>query len=140
MPNWSDNRLAIAGNPRAVMLLVEELAGPDSPLDFEQLLPTPPALLVRDDQPPREVLPDWYFWRREHWGVKWNASDVVRQGYGRTGRVRYRFLTPNGPPAAFFDVVAARYPELDIALDFEVEGAERGFVAWAGGRRELSDP
>jgi len=49
MPNWCLNRLAIAGPPAAVKLLVEELASPDAALDFAALRPTPPELLA--DQP-----------------------------------------------------------------------------------------
>lgn len=46
MPNWCVNRLAIAGPPAAVKLLVEELASPDAALDFAALRPTPPELLA----------------------------------------------------------------------------------------------
>lgn len=78
MPNWCVNRLAIAGPPAAVKLLVEELVSSDAALDFAALRPTPPELLA--DQPvPAEGFPDWYRWRRTHWGVKWNASDVTRR-------------------------------------------------------------
>jgi len=95
VPNWCVNRLAIAGPPAAVKLLVEVLASPDAALDFAARRPTPPELLA--DQPVQaEGFPDWYRWRRTHWGVKWNTSDVTRRGYGRTGRVRYRFMTPYG--------------------------------------------
>jgi len=134
VPNWCVNRLAIAGPPAAVKLLVEELASPDAALDFAALRPTPPELLA--DQPvPAEGFPDWYEWRRTHWGVKWNASDVTRRGYGRTGRVRYRFMTPYGPPSAFLDFVAARYPEVAMSLSYDVESLGRGMAAWAGGGR-----
>ena len=42
MPNWCLNQLAIAGPPAAVKLLVEELASPETALDFAALRPTPP--------------------------------------------------------------------------------------------------
>jgi hypothetical protein len=76
MPNSCLKRLAIAGPPAAVKLLVEELSSPDAALDFAALRPTPPEFLA--DQPvPAEGFPDWYRWRRTHWGVKWNAPDVT---------------------------------------------------------------
>ncbi len=68
-------------------------------------------------------------------GVKWNACDVTRRGYGRTGRVRYRFMTPYGPPSAFLDFVAARYPEVAMSLSYDVESLGCGMAACAGGRR-----
>ena len=95
-------------------LLVEELSSPDAALDFAALRPTPPEFLA--DQPvPAEGFPDWYEWKRTPWGAKCNASDVTRRGYGMTGRVRYRLMTPYGPPSAFLDFVAARYPEVAMA-------------------------
>lgn len=138
MPNWCDNRLAIAGPPAVVRLLVEELEGPEQPLDFEQLLPTPGELVDgagnRAAGMPAE-LPGWYQWRLEHWGVKWNACDVARRGYGRTGRVRYRFFTPYGPPMEFLDHVARRYPEVGMDLVFAVELLGGGRASWRAGAR-----
>src|SRR4051794_4660151 len=94
MPNCCDNRLAIAGPPDVVMELVRLLEGPEEKLDFERLLPTPRDLLEGADYDAPGIpdeLPGWYQWHREHWGVKWNAWGASRRGYGRTGRVRYRF-------------------------------------------------
>jgi hypothetical protein len=117
------------------MEMVGRLEG-DGPLDFEQLLPTPKDLLDGDDDRETDLFPGWYAWRREHWGVKWNASSVRRRGYGRSGRVRYRFVTPYGPPLEFLDHVGALYPMVQLRLEFEVEMLGRGGGAWHGGRRK----
>ncbi len=139
MPNWCDNRLAIAGPPDVVMELVRLVDGDEQQLDFERLLPMPQDLLDgADDDAPASIadgFPGWYLWRQEHWGVKWNASDVTRRGYGRTGRVRYRFFTPYGPPAEFLDDLAALMPEVSMQLSFEVELLGDGRAAWRDGHR-----
>jgi hypothetical protein len=137
MPNWCDNRLAIAGPPKVVQALVCELQGPNGVLDFETLLPTPSDLIVAEPQrilpgDPTEF-PDWYAWRHENWGVKWNAAEASRIGYGRTGRVRYRFFTAWGPPAEYLDFVAQRYPEVSMSLTFDVEMMGTGAGSWRGG-------
>ena len=142
MPNWCDNRLAVSGPPVSVMEAVRLVEGPERKLDFERLLPTPRDLLddagqLTSDAPMR--FPDWYSWRLEHWGVKWNASDVVRQGYGRTGKVRYRFFTPYGPPTEFLDHLSALYPRLTMRLTFEVEYLGDGRAEWRKGHRAVHE-
>ncbi len=117
MPNWCDNRVAIQGPPKLVMEVVERLESDERWFDFEGYLPTPPELLDPDQPREEHTLPDWYEWRREHWGVKWNARGSTRRGYGRTGRVRYRFLTAWGPPDTFLDHLAACHPELTAVRD-----------------------
>ncbi len=133
MPNWCDNRVAIQGPPKLVMEVVERLESDERWFDFEGYLPTSPELLDPDRPREEHTLPDWYEWRREHWGVKWNARGSTRRGYGRTGRVRYRFLTAWGPPDTFLDHLAACHPELTIQLSFEAEPNEAGEGCWKNG-------
>jgi hypothetical protein len=119
------------------MTLVRALESDDTALDFERLLPTPQRLLDGGDYHAPDVadgLPGWYQWRREHWGVKYNAWCVTRRGFGRTGRVRYRFNTPYGPPIEFLDAVAGMAPEIEIDLRFDVELLGGGVVRWRSGR------
>ena len=107
-------------------------------LDFEQVLPTPADLLDGADYEAPGIptqLPGWYAWRREHWGVKWNASAVRRTGHGRTGRVRYRSLTPYGPPAALLDRLSAAFPEVAMESTYEVELLGHGAARWRAGTR-----
>lgn len=135
MPNVCDNRLAISGPPNAVLELVRSVEGPEEPFDFETLIPVPAEMSGPDAQQPGESgLPLWYEWARTHWGVKWNAWGGRRQGYGRTGRVRYRFFTAYGPPDAFLDHVAAKWPQVTMRLEFSVELLGEGGGVWTDGR------
>jgi hypothetical protein len=85
-------------------------------------------------------LPRWSEWARVNWGVKWNAWSGARRGYGRTGRVRYRFLTAYGPPSEFLDRVAAGWPQVTMRLEFSVELLGDGDGLWRDGARdELHD-
>lgn len=136
MPNVCDNRLAISGPPEIVMELVRSVEGPEEALDFESLIPVPDEI----DGPAGQALgesglPVWYEWARIHWGVKWNAWGGRRRGYGRTGRVRYRFFTAYGPPDAFLDQVAASWPQVTMELEFWVEFLGEGTGLWRDGKR-----
>jgi Ferredoxin-like domain in Api92-like protein len=139
MPNWCDNRLAIRGTPAAVRELVE-LAEGDIPFDFERILPMPKHIHdggAYDGGLSSDTFPGWYQWSCEHWGTKWNAWDGSRRGYGRTGRVRYRFFTAYDPPLPVFAELARRFPSVEIELTFEVELWGSGRAAWRDG--ELVD-
>ena len=141
MPNACENRLAITGPPGSVMELVRWLEGEDSRLDFERLVPMPPGLRgPAGNTLGASGLPLWREWANANWGVKWNAWSVVRQGYGRTGRVRYRLRTAYGPPSEFLDRVAERWRDVTITLTFDVELMGDGSGLWRDGERvELHD-
>jgi hypothetical protein len=139
MPNWCDNRLAVRGAPVVVRELVEYVEG-DGPFDFERLLPMPRHIRdggMYDGGLSVDTFPGWYQWSRERWGTKWNAWDASRRGYGRMGRVRYRFFTAYGPPIPVLDELARRFPSIEVDLAFEVELWGTGHAAWREG--ELVD-
>lgn len=122
MPNWCDNRLIIRGSAENVKALVSLLDG-ETLFDFERLLPLPAPRFGHDSQ--KEAI--------EAWGVKWNASRVTRRGYGATGRVRYRFHTPYGPPDKLLSEIARRFPEVEMDLSYDVELMPGGKAEWRQG-------
>lgn len=79
MPNWCENTLDVKGHPARVVDFIEyafrksideyteHLFGKDVyTLDFEKILPTP-----IDEK--GKLIEDWYDWRLNNWGTKWNA-------------------------------------------------------------------
>jgi hypothetical protein len=133
MPNTCANRLAIHGPRDVVEDLVRVVASEDQMLDFERLIPTPGQ--VKDSVGDGAGGADWRGWRIANWGVKWNAWEVVRAGYGRTGRVRYRFRTAYAPPLPILDHIAARWPQVTMILSFEIEMLGEGQQLWRDGAR-----
>jgi hypothetical protein len=123
VPNDCVNRVAVRGPAADVINLVTLLEGA-SPFDFERVVPAPGG--ASDS------------WARRNWGVKWNAWRVTRQGYGRTGRVRYRFFTAYAPPIELLDQLSRRFPSLQIELDYDIELLGGGRIAWARGTRAPS--
>lgn len=130
MPNWTENRLTVEGDPSLLRAFVEAVRGPSrkedeepEALDFEQHVPTPPELLA-DDYVPRDGLPDWYTWRRKHWGTKWNAMWPTREGEPDDGSVTYQFSTAWAPPDAWLHRVAAAHPQLTFQHEYVEEMAQ----------------
>jgi len=143
MPNWSQNVLTVTG-PSAELREFKHAvraAEPDSEtgrravLDFSRHLPMPPGLLADNGDLAAGRLPDWYAWRLEHWGTKWNAIWPTLRGTLRSGELRYRFQTAWTPPVEWLQFVAAAHPDLAFELQYEEERNQfRGVLRFEAGR------
>jgi hypothetical protein len=123
MANTCENELVIRGSPEQVQALVKLVEG-ETPFDFERVLPLLPPAQSKDVREETRLA----------WGVKWNASEVRRRGYGATGRVRYHFNTPWGPPDGVLNELARRFPEIEVDLTYDVEMLTCGAAQWRGGQ------
>src|SRR5688572_8163134 len=115
MPNWVLNRLQLLGPPASVADFPSRLDG-DTFFDFDRIRPTPPELQsgVRIDD--RTGLPEWRMWRTEHWGCKWNASDVEVERRP-DGSAAIKFLTPYGSPLPLLEQLAIEHPDVELVLE-----------------------
>ncbi len=107
MPNLCVNELVVKGRPadlkdfkhRVRSDEIDERTGKPFPIGFEQHVPEPPGLYDKGPQP--NQFPDWYVWRREHWGTKWNAMYPRRpRGSLKSGCLTYKFFTASGSAGA----------------------------------------
>jgi len=59
---------------------------------------------------------NWYDWRIQNWGVKWDCSDVIlNEGtFGQYHELEYNFDTPWGPPQEIHTVLVDEFPNLRI--------------------------
>lgn len=147
MPNHCYIRLTVEGDPAELERFVEQVRGkaPDwtgelPAIDFERHVPTPPELLE-----PTEVgsgrFPDWYSWRREHWGTKWTAQcPEVVDDRAADGVITYSFWTAYSPPSAWL----ARVSDLHRKLRFRSKYCEElghfaGRAEWQAGFRTGSE-
>lgn len=89
MPNYVRNSVTFEADAETVAFVLDFIKGiRGSAIDFNSIIPSPVGL---DDTTSRSGVerskegrmamlrfgyPSWYEWRREHWGTKWNASDI----------------------------------------------------------------
>lgn len=66
---------------------------------------------------------DWYNWRNEHWGVKWDASESDI-GYDGGDLAIIHFDTAWGPPEPIFYALCELYPEVNIEAFYDEPGMQ----------------
>lgn len=125
MPNWCSNELTIVGKPKMLNKLLKQIAttqseGDEALFDFEKVVPMPTGA-------------DWYEWRVENWGTKWNASDVMflndgewSEKYDDTcwegGDLVINFQTAWSPPVPVLSQLSKDNPKVTITHKFTEEG------------------
>ncbi len=103
MANWCENKLVILGDVNEVKKFIQKGMSDGSNWGFEEYYPTPYSLTDGDD---------WYFWRAENWGTKWNPDDVCFSDN------TIEFLTAYTPPVQWVLKVSKDYPKLIFKLTF----------------------
>ena len=89
MPNWVYNHIEV-NNERAIDFMRSD----ERDFDFEKIIPMP-----------TEEKDNWYDWRINNWGTKWNASEVEVDGTSVTFETAWS--APNEVTAA----LAHRFPQ-----------------------------
>jgi hypothetical protein len=139
MPNWCSNTLFVEGKG------VKDFADKclfDGEFTFELLYPTPQELLDQtspnmyrgDDDDERKAheqrvkeltdkygFGDWYHWRINNWGTKWNAADSYVSSNDDNSFI-VSFESAWSPPCGWLQRVAPMFPELSFRLEYMEEG------------------
>jgi hypothetical protein len=90
MPNWCMNSVTIKGNPDKLKAILE---ASDKGEMLQHMVPMPKEL--EDTTSPSEGM-NWYSWRLENWGTKWDAGEAYGDIDGDT--LSLSFDTAWGPP------------------------------------------
>ena len=115
MANYVRNILRIDGeNIEAVFDFVRSN---DSVFDFNKIIPEP------------ENCADWYRWRVENWGTKWNAIDAENIDDG------FNFDTAWAAPLSVIKNLSALFPKIKFNLTWSDEDAGQncGQITYANG-------
>ena len=117
MPNWCSNEITITGKPKMLNKLLKQVESlqseTDEPsrFDFNLIVPMPDGV-------------DWYSWRIENWGTKWNASDVgiANENSWEEGVAHLWFETAWSPPVPVLEKLSKDNPKVTITHKFVEEG------------------
>lgn len=118
MPNWCENTICVTGNTESVKKFIETVSsideeGNDMPLSFAKIIAEP----FSPDNPDY----DWYFWRIENWGTKWDLDSSTNIDFGEDW-VTYDFLSAWSPPIEFLNQAAKNFPDLTFEIVFGEAG------------------
>lgn len=151
MPNWCFNNLGISGSKKDVEKVLEFIKGvPDSEgndvvFDFNEVVPMPKELEntvspARGKEVARQKKlakkygqGNWYDWRFENWGTKWNSdSGEIIDNWPcmddrKTTKKEIHFSTAWSPPEPVVKALAMKFPKVLFVLQYFEPG-----MAFAG--------
>lgn len=118
MPNWCINSLIIEGDAKKIQELVSEAQKGDDARFFQLIKPMPKEL--EGTKSPSNT-PNWYDWRCDNWGTKWEACciDVVDSG---KDYACFNFDTAWSPPIPVYDALTDQ--GLSVTAEYEEPGME----------------
>lgn len=122
MPNWCNNQVTFSGTTEDINNIIEFVEGDMDlvdgslivePFSLDAIIPMPADLLVGDD---------WYGWRNENWGTKWDATNGDMFDDSKEGFVSYIFDTAWSPPEPIYNALKEKYPEVRISWFYDEPG------------------
>ncbi|MCA1800261.1 MAG: hypothetical protein LC650_03115 [Actinobacteria bacterium] len=109
MPNWCMNSAKITGPRQKVQALyhaIKDQKNNDDGGVCTAVMPCPQELLDRKNESDR-LLPEWYVWRTNNWGTKWDFHPLEDPVYNlidsETASIEMDFDTAWSPPLALYD-------------------------------------
>lgn len=139
MPNWCSNTLKVTTeNAEKLKEFYNDSVIEDkdktewSKFTLNNLFPTPPELLnegaFSKSENSEELVKkygssDWYTWRVNNWGTKWDVSESYISENSEDELV-INFDSAWSPPVAWLVAIAPKFPELKFSLSYEEPGCD----------------
>jgi len=138
LPNWNSNTLEVEGLAEEIERFKEKAKDGDQLISLQKLYPMPDELNIDcmtvsgddKDEGSKKLWEaqqsnlkkyghkDWYSWRIQHWGVKWDLGEVYVCSE-EAPRTVYQFDTAWSPPTAAFNRISKDFPKLRFTLDYQ---------------------
>jgi hypothetical protein len=126
MPNWCDNDLFIYGSEQDLKKIKEQVTNEAGEFDFGKIIPEPDTPDYFTDNLSSEDMKNhplnWYEWRIENWGTKWNASESAVLEVDETEVLRAWFQTAWSPATPITLALSKQYPNVVIEHKYIEEG------------------
>ena len=133
MPNHCYQSVYLHGPTHLIQHLHAALSKPE-PEFCSTIAPMPFEVWANEERRPDQLMPDWYEWRVENWGTKWDVCEVEiddtyrskdRDGleYSDDKKVAwfsFRCWTAWGPPVPVWDRLHAM--GIEVEADYRDEG------------------
>ena len=128
MPNWNENIVRIEGPKKELDKFLAKALKDGKDFKMETFIPEPTEeeykkLKKAEGAPkgpswtqPSIRCPDWYGWRYENWGTKWDLDDVIIEV--DDNKLELLYDTPWNPNGEFWKTISMDYPELRIRLAY----------------------
>jgi hypothetical protein len=131
MPNWVFNNLHVEGDPKLIAefkaragKMVTDFDGTkERALSFLNFISPSPEVDYENN---------WYDWRVENWGTKWEATDCELTDDDKNF-LGYKFDTAWSQPQEFFELVTSQYPKLEFYCVWEEEQGWGGEAVGSSG-------
>jgi len=141
MPNHCFNKVTISvgdADGQNLKVLVDSLKSEENQTDFDfnAILPMPPELenvdwseaeemndIIRARYKKEHGSDNWYDWRVNNWGTKWNSYDCFLEEED-DDYVVYTFNTAWGPPTGVIEALREQCPDFSISAFFDEPGME----------------
>jgi len=142
MPNWCSNEVQIDGSKEDIAKFKEECFTDhkgESVLDFSKILPEPDYDKPKKDGTHNDgvqtelhsVMPDWWTWRNDNWGTKWNLlpnhdGDLTAYLTVEDGEdfIQLEFDTAWSPPNGIYEAITEKYQDLSINWFYREDGVQ----------------
>jgi hypothetical protein len=134
MPNWCSNSITIQGSTETLKPLWEEANREGSGL-LNAMVPMPSALEGTTSPAPKEGAPqplvdghdNWYAWRLENWGTKWDVDldglEFTDNGDG-TSEITGWFQSAWSPPIEAYNTFLDDMDGVYISADYHEPGMD----------------
>lgn len=132
MPNWCYNTLEISGDEKVISKITNWNKSKSDKTDtglFGLFFPMPKELentTAPSPEPNKALIEkygadNWYEWRYNNWGCKWDANEVCIEA--ETKKIMcLTFDTAWSPPIGFYQKLTRDYPRLNIRASFYESG------------------
>jgi hypothetical protein len=129
MPNHVKNILTVTGKREKINLLKNFVHDEEekNPFSLNNILPMPPEDEMEDGY--INNMPNWYNWRIENWGTKWNTYDIEMTRIDHEN-INYIFLTAWASPVNALIILSSKFPTLVFKLEYADEdiGNNCGYI------------